>query len=415
MAEDASFTPPQGLRAKVGRLAQRIVPDLDQWTYFRARRSDMQGRAGDYDSWRATHAAMSLSSAGAGDRPAHVVVVPYEGRDYDSWAPGTRNFYFEAAQVLAETQGESRVSVFHVEAGEPHVQWHTRLVDYLNDVEATHVLTHIEGDPGTQDGTWTWDTAWDLMSTYWDGALMGVMFDSAYRHTLLKGRFLAQMSPRFMLIDICMPMDGALVRGRPEVGPINMPMSDLSMDLVDERLARVDIEHDISFIGVLYPYRQQMIEALRAEGLSVAVNPHRSDDARTRQATMINQPGWLEYMAGLASSRATINFSESAARPVQQLKTRVIEAGLAGTFLLTDDRDRTDHFWIEGEEYGRFSSIHDLPAVAESFLSDPVRLDVARAAFGVKARELARTGFWGGIDTGLRHRGLPAVVEGGSF
>jgi hypothetical protein len=413
VAEDASFTPPQGLRAKAGRLAQRIVPDLDQWTYFRARRSDMQGRAADYDAWRATHAATPLSTAGAGDRPPHVVVVPYEGRDYDSWAPGTRNFYFEAAQVLAETQGESRVSVFHVEAGEPHVQWHTRLVDYLNDVRATHVLTHIEGDPGTLDGTWTWDTAWDLMSTYWDGALLGVMFDSAYRHTFLKGRFLAQMSPRFMLVDICMPMDGALVRGRPEVGPINMPMSDLSMGLVDERLARVDVEHDISFIGVLYPYRQQMIEALRAEGLSVVVNPHRSDEARTRQATMLNQPGWLEYMAGLASSSATINFSESAARPVQQLKTRVIEAGLAGTFLLTDDRDRTDLFWIEGEEYGRFDSVEDLPGVAESFLSDPARLDVARAAFGAKARELARAGFWGGIDEGLRHRGLPGVVEWG--
>lgn len=414
MAEDASFTPPQGLRGRAGRLAQRIVPDLDQWTYFRARRADMRARSssGAYDTWLASQSTTAGSAGiapGVVERPPHVVVVPYEGRDYSSWAPGTRNFYFEAAQVLAETQGESRVSVFHVEAGEPHVEWHTRLVDYLNDMQATHVLTHIEGDPGTQDGTWTWDTAWDLMSTYWDGALLGVMFDSAYRHTFLKGKFLARMSPRFMLVDICMPMDGALVRGRPEVGPINMPMSDLSMGLVDERLSRVDVEHDISFIGVLYPYRQQMIEALRAEGLSVAVNPHRSDEARTRQATMLNQPGWLEYMAGLASSRATINFSESAARPVQQLKTRVIEAGLAGTFLLTDDRDRTDHFWIEGEEYGYFTSAKDLPGLAESYLADQARLDRGRASFAARARELARSGFWGGIEEGLRRRGLPSL------
>ena len=410
MADDASFTPALGFRARAGRVAQRLVPDIDQWAYFRARRSDMRGRAADYDEWRAAHIVTSRRPLGPGNRRPHVVVVPYEGRDFDSWAPGTRNFYFEAAQVLAETQGMSRVSVFHVEAGEPHMQWHTRLVDYLNDVEATHVLTHIEGDPGTQDGTWTWNTAWDLMSTYWDGALLGVMFDSAYRHTLLKGRFLAQMSPRFMLVDICMPMNGALVRGRPEVGPINMPMSDLSMALVDERLSRVTVEHDISFIGVLYPYRQQMIEALRAEGLSVSVNPHRSDDARTRHATMLNQPGWLEYMAALASSRATINFSESAARPVQQLKTRVIEAGLAGTFLLTDDRDRTDHFWIEGEEYGCFTSVEDLPGLAESYLADQGRLERGRVSFAAKARELARAGFWGGISAGLVRRGLPPVT-----
>lgn len=410
MAEDSSFTPPLTLRAKAGRLAEEVFPNLDQWAYFRARRADMRNRAGEYDDWRARRAMASPTHKRPGDRPPHVVVVPYEGRDYPSWAPGTRNLYFEAAQVFAETQGESRVSVFHVEAGEPFVIWHTRLVDYLNDVQATHVITHIEGDPGTQDGTWTWDTAWDLMLRHWDGALLGVTFDSAFRHVLLKERFLARMSPRFMLIDICMPMDDALVKGRPEVGPINMPMSDLSMALVDQRLSTVSVDHDVSFIGALYPYRQELVERLRAEGLSVVVNPHRSDSAQTFQETRTNQPGWLEYMAGLASSRATINFSESSARPVQQLKTRVIEAGLAGTLLLTDDCQRTDRFWTEGQEYGYFPSLADLPAVAESFLADPPRLAAARASFAMKARALARTGFWGGIDEGLQRRGLPRVL-----
>lgn len=410
MAEDASFTPPKGLRARAGRLAQRIFPDLDQRAFFRARRADMQARAAEYDSWRAAHKAIPLGSTGPFERSPHVVVVPYEGRDYASWAPGTRNLYFEAAQVLAETQGESRVSVFHVEAGESHVQWHTRLIDYVNDVEATHVLTHIEGDPGTQDGTWTWDTAWDLMLRNWDGVLLGVTFDSAFRHMLLKERFLANMSPRFLLVDICMPMDGALVAGRPEVGPINMPMSDLSMTLVDETLRHVTLEHDISFVGALYPYRQQLIESLRAEGLSVIVNPHRVDGARTFQESRANQPGWLQYMAGLASGRATINFSESSARPVQQLKTRVIEAGLAGTFLLTDDRDRTDRFWVEGKEYGYFPTVDQLPLVAESYLSNATLLVAGRNAFASKARALARTGFWGGVDEVLRRRQLPRIL-----
>jgi hypothetical protein len=370
----------------------------------------MRARASDYDTWRAERVVALAAPVHPDARLPHVVVVPHEGRDYPSWAPGTRNLYFEAAQVLEETQGESRVSVFHVEAGEPRVAWHTRLVDYLNDVQATHVLTHIEGDPGTQDGTWTWDTAWGLMLRNWDGVLLGVTFDSAFRHVLLKERFLAKMSPRFMLIDICMPMDDALIRGRTEVGPINMPMSDLSMALVDRRLSTVSVDHDVSFIGALYPYRQQLVERLRAEGLSVVVNPHRSDSAQTFLETRANQPGWLEYMAGLASSRATINFSESSARPVQQLKTRVIEAGLAGALLLTDDRERTDRFWIEGEEYGYFPSVADLPAVAESFLSDPPRLEAARATFAGKARVLARTGFWRGIDEGLGRRGLPPIA-----
>lgn len=413
MAEDASFTPPTTWRGRAGRLAQRVVPDLDQWTYFRARRADMRQReqSGAYASW-ATSATPNLSSSRMRDRDPHIVVVPYEGRDFESWGPGHRNLYFEAAQVLSETQDTERVSVFHVERGEPFSTWHTRLIDYLNDVGATHVITHIEGDPGTQDGTWTWDSAFDLMNRRWGGVLLGTMFDSAYRHTFLKGKFLARMSPNFMLVDICMPMDGAFVAGRPEVGPVNMPMSDLSMALVDERLASVSVEHDVSFVGVLYPYRVDLIEALRAEGLSVVINPHRSDEARTRQETMVNQPGWLEYMAGLASSRATINFSESAARPVQQLKTRVIEAGLAGTLLLTDDVDRTSRFWVEGVEYGVFRTPADLPSVAESFLGDQERTDAARAAFSARSRDLARYGFWDGIHQGLKRRGLAGVLEG---
>ena len=206
-----------------------------------------------------------------------------------------------------------------------------------------------------------------------------------------------------------MPMNGQLVRGRLEVGPINMPMSNLSMALVDERIAGIDVEHDVSFIGVLYPYRQKMIEILEAQGMRVAVNPHRSDDARTRQETLANQPSWLDYMAALASSKMTINFSESAARPVQQLKTRVIEAGLARTFLLTDDVDLTSRFWEEDIEYGHFSDALDVPRVVEQFLVDPARIEQGSRAFAERARALAHTGFWSGIDEILARRGLATV------
>jgi hypothetical protein len=390
-----------------------VFPDLDQRAYFRARDADARARwaSGVYDSFAARHP----ETVGAGvlpsnpGRPPHVVVIPDEGADFPSWGPGHRNFYYEAAQVRREQQGDGAVSMFHVPQGEPFARWHTRLVDYVNDLEATHVLTHIESDPGSGSHAWTWDSAWPLLASRWDGVLLGVMFDSAYRHTLLKGRYLARQSPRFLLVDICMPMDGQLVAGRPEVGPVNMPMSDESLALVDDRLAGIPIEHDISFVGVLYPYRVQLIEALQAEGLSVAVNPHRGDAARTREETLANQPSWLDYMAGLAGSRATINFSESAARPVQQLKTRVLEAGLAGTFLLTDDEDRTGRFWTSDVEFGRFTGVADLPEIAQGYLSDPARLDGARAAFASRARRLARDSFWGGVEDGLARRNLPSI------
>ena len=411
---DVTIGPPSSARAKAGRLVQRVFPDLDARAFDRARRSDVRSRleSGVYATLLKSHpeSIHATSAAQALGRPPHVVVIPDEGRDFDSWGPGHRNFYYEAAQTLHESYGAGRVSVFHVERGEPFARWHLRLLDYVNDVGATHILTHIESDPGTAAASWTWDSAWSLLASRWDGVLLGVMFDSAYRHTYLKSRFLARVSPRFMVVDICMPMDGSMVKGRPEVGPVNMPMSDESMAMVDARLAEVPVEHDMSFVGVLYPYRVQLIEALRAEGLTVAVNPHRQDEARTREQTLVGQPSWLDYMAGLHSSRATINFSESAARPVEQLKTRVLEAGLARTFLLTDDRDRTRLFWTPDVEYGYFSGVNDLPSVARRFLSDPPRLEAARASFADRARELGRSHFWSAIEDGLRRRSLPTVL-----
>lgn len=408
-AFDASIGQPTGLRGSLGRRLQRLIPDLDERAFFRARRADIRARerAGVYDDIRARHPRSPQRSRVS--RPPHVVVVPQEGKDCETWGPGHRNFYFEAATRLAESPSAPRVSVFHVGRGEPYERWHPRLIDYLNDSEATHLLTHIESDPGSDGSLWTWDSLWNVLPTSWGGVLLGVMFDSAYRFTNAKSRLLAQMSDRFVVVDICMPMNDVMVRGRPEVGPVNMPMSSPSLELLDRRLERVDTRFDVSFVGVLYPYRLEMLERLREAGFSVAVNPHRNDNAADGDATRRNQPSWLDYMAGLASSSATINFSQSNARPVEQLKTRVIEAGLAGTLLLTDDVDRTRRFWLHGIEYGSFSSVETLPGVIQGFLDDPNRLLTARRSFADRARRLAEHHFWGEIERVLALRSLPTL------
>ncbi len=350
---------------------------------------------------------VGLGSLTNGPRPTHVVVVPQEGYTFDSFRAGTRNFYFEAWRSLAEEIGEGSVSVFSVDPGEAPSTWHLRLLDYLSTVGATHVITHIESDPGSSEASWTWDTAWGLLSTRWHGVLLGVMFDSAFDWIAAKSRLLARISPRFMVVDICMPMDGSMKRGRPEVGPVNMPVSRESLALVDARLADVSQIWDVSFIGVMYPYRMDLVDRLRKNGVSVAVNPHRADAAADDAGSRVNQPNWLDYMAGLGSSRMTLNFSQSSAGRFEQLKTRVLEATLAGTLLLTDDLDRTRRFWVPGEEYVYFRDVATLPRVVSDLLADPERVMRIAAAGQRKARALAHTNFWDGIDDGLRRRGLP--------
>jgi hypothetical protein len=342
------------------------------------------------------------------ERPRHLVVVPQEGPGSESWGPGHRNIYYEAYQSARERWGDDSVSVLDVTYRGRADQWQLDLVDHVHDTKATHVLTHIETDPNRREA-WTWDLAWSRLHPGWDGALLGVMFDSAFTWISAQSRRLARMSPHFVVVDICMPMDGVMVRGRPEVGPVNMPVSEQSLAMLNERLTGVEPRHEVSFIGALYPYRLELIEGLRARGIDVVVNPHRFDETRTFAESRANQPGWLDYMAGLAESLMTINFSRSSAGDFEQLKTRVLEATLAGTLLLTDDRDRTRLFFEPDEQFGFFPDAAALPGVIEQWMAQPDRLDEARASAQVRAREIALTNFWNGIDSGLQLRGLPTL------
>jgi hypothetical protein len=397
-------------RSAFGRLASAIYPDLDfaRWRRRRRRVIARELKASPYRRLapppRARHDR---------DTPL-VVIVPQEGEDFESFRPGTRNFYYEAAQSLREKAGEARVSVFSVHPGEPPPSWHGRLLEHLWDVGATHLLTHIEHDPGSAGTSFTWDTFWSLAAPRWDGDFLGVMFDSAYPWIKAGSRHLARIDSRYLIVDICMPMDGAILRGRPEIGPINMPVSRESIALVDERLAGVVPQWDVSFIGVLYPHRIELIERLRALGVDVAVNPHRADQTVDVETSRSTQPSWLDYMAGLRSSRMTINFSRSSAGPYEQLKTRVLEATLAGTLLLTDDLDRTRHFFAEGAEFVPFRDAEALPGVIAGLMEDPERVARIAQAGEARARALAPVGFWEGIDAGLRRRGLRTILGSAS-
>lgn len=404
MSDSSMSGKPVGIRGRVGVAAQKVYPNLDEIAFRRARRRDRERVLAATETL-----PFSKTNAQAYTSP-HVVVVPYEGEAFNEWGPGKGNFYFEVAGNLIDQIGESSVSVFQIEPGTPTHQWHRELLAYLIDTRATHVITHIEADPATQGASWTWDSMFYVMEKYWGGVLLGVMFDSAYRFINFRSRILGRMSPRFMVVDICMPMNNSMKKGRVEVGPVNRPMSLATLQLISERVAITPKVHDISFIGVLYPYRLKIVEQLRAIGIEVAVNPHRTDATLSTEGSRANQPSWLDYMAGLASSRSTINFSQSSAGPFEQLKWRVIEAGLADTFLFTDDKDRTRLFWSP-DSYGFFDSFENLPKVAEEWFSSREAMDTARSKFHSRAIDVSQHQFWGDIERGLELRGLPSISK----
>jgi hypothetical protein len=343
-----------------------------------------------------------------------VVIVPKDGPTFDNWKAAGGNFFFEIVQAAREFLGADVVEVFSPQPEEDVDQWHERLIRFLIDTDATHLMAMVETDPDGA-GTWNWDILWDQLSARWRGIFLGVMFDSAYRWITIPVRRVGRINDRFMLVDICMPMDGSMVKGRPEVGPVNMPVSNLTMSIVDERIASLPKIHDVSFLGSLYPYRVEMIEALRARGVNVAVNPHHGASAALDlEESRAQQPGYVDYMAGLAQSQMTINFARSSAGDFFQLKTRVLEAELVGCVVLTDDVDRTDRFWVPGEEFSYFATPADVPDLVSELLAEPERLARMQEAGRARARAINVSSFWGGVEEGLARRKLPGLVVKGT-
>ena len=389
------------IKSQVARVLSLISPTWDERPWNSLRDRELASAGIDLG----TRVAPS-GNAGHSAEP-HVVVIPIEGPSMGLFVPGRANIYFEAWATASERYGSDRVSYFDVAPGEDPAVWQTRLRDYLGDVGASHVLFHAESDPGGEADKWNWDAMIARTHSAFSGVYLGGMFDSSHKWISAKSRRLAKMTPRFMVVDICVPHQGTMVRGRPEVGPVQMPMGSQSLTLLHERIDSLVKEHDISFIGALYPYRVELIERLRAEGIDVAVNPHRPDETVDFASSRLNQPSWLDYMAALAQSKMTINFSQSSAGPFQQLKTRVLEATLAGTYLLTDDRDRTRQFFTPGSEFGYFPSSEELPNLAPEFIKVAESFDWRSVQ--AKAEHYGLTDYWSGIEAGVAVRGLPAL------
>lgn len=343
-----------------------------------------------------------------GNRSTHLVVVVHYGPDAPTWKIAGQNHFFEIYQSACEILGADKVTLFETQSNDLDFEWHGRLLQTIAESQATHVIGQIEQDPN-KGNQWSWDVVVSALSKSWDGVLIGVMWDSAFPWLRIRARRLGQLMPNLLIVELCEPITGLARSGRVEVGPCTMPMSEVSVRAILERTSGIKKKYDVTFIGALYDYRVELINQLRDLGIDVAVNPHRPDQTRNYDESRANQPTYLDYMAGIAASEITINFSLASGGPHEQYKIRVQEAALVGTMCLTDDKDRTRHFFGPGQ-YAYFEDVKNLPNVITRLLSDREQLQINQKAAQQRALELATTDFWGRIEIGLQQRGLRSLV-----
>jgi hypothetical protein len=388
---------------KIGLQIGKVFPQFDAtiWQVKRKRHCAQQLK-------NLSVLASQLSRDGSDERPVHLVVTAHHGPDAPNWHIAGGNIGFETYLSAVELLGEENVSLFGAGKDEPEIAWHSRLLELMAEKKATHLIGQIEIDPN-QASNWSWDVLATVFNEYWDGVFIGLMYDSAFEWLRLKTKRIGKIYPRVLYVDICEPITGYVVPSRPEVGPVTMPMSQASVNRIDEYVSGLEKLHQVSFIGALYDYRVDLINALKSDGFDVVVNPHRPDTTVDYLDSRTNQPTYLDYMAGLAQSELTINFSLASGGPHEQYKIRVQEASLVGTICLTDDRDRTRLFF-EPNEYRFFESISSIEEVVESTLRDPSQLAQDQSAAKARAHVLAKTDFWGKINETLDVRRLRTLI-----
>jgi len=388
---------------KVGLQIVKVFPQFDTkiWEIKRARHCKTRLNA-------LSSLASQLPRDNSLDRPVHLIVAAHHGPDAANWHIAGGNIGFETYLSAVELLGEGNVSLFGAGADESEISWQIRLLELMIEKKATHLLGQIENDPN-QAQNWSWDVLATVFDRYWDGVFIGMMHDSAFEWLRLKTKRVGKIYSRVLYVDICEPIDGYVVPGRPEVGPVTMPMSQATVTRILEYVSGREKVHQVSFIGALYDYRVELIDALRSDGFDVVVNPHRPDTTKDYLESRTNQPTYLDYMAGLAQSELTINFSLASGGPHEQYKIRVQEASLVGTLCLTDDKNRTRLFF-DSNEYRFFDSIALIEEVVQSTLSDPSQLQGDQQSARAKALELARTGYWGPINHTLGLRKLRKLM-----
>ena len=391
----------------LGRLGQgvnRVYPHVDRDLWLLRRRRSTRPARQDLDRFASGRRLGALRPA---DDP-HLVVVVHHGPDAPNWSVAGGNHFFEVHQSAVEALGADRVTLFGVAADEPTPDWQRRLISTVAEVGATHVIAQVEADPNQPD-RWNWDIVLPVLSRHWAGATIGLMYDSAYEWLRIRAHRLGRQTRNLLIAELCEPMTGFIRPGQYEVGPMTMPLSQASVDMIDSYVAGLPKQYDVSFIGALYDYRVDLLDRLRATGLTVAENPHRTDNVSTYVESRNNQPTYLDYMAGLARSELTINFSLAHGGPHEQYKIRVHEASLVSCLCLTDDGDRSRHFFA-ANEYQFFPSVDALPDIIATRLADRATLTLDQAAASVRAHELSRTDFWGRIEVGLQRRGLASLT-----
>lgn len=310
-----------------------------------------------------------------------IVSPPSWHSDIKPFEPATGHFYFDLWQSAREFYNSEDIHWTQVKGG--NLEWISNLLNHIHLVSPSHLLIHVEENP-TGNPRDLAHLAIALRQNF-TGWVTLLMYDSIYWNHLLAAEEFIEHYPRTNVIAT----DGELrlLKRVGKAGPALLPTSKQSLRVLESRYAndhRLQPTYDVSHIGSLYGYRRKEIAKLTRLGVEVVLNPHRQNPSE--------MPEYYEFYRAFRNSKITLNFSRANGANVKHAKTRILEATVFGSILLTDEIRLTSRL-LEPSSFLKFSNARTARAEVLRLLSNPEALEQLRIS-STKAGALCRDYFW---------------------
>jgi spore maturation protein CgeB len=226
-----------------------------------------------------------------------------------------------------------------------------------------------------------WIETLEIVRDYSDAALINWSTDDSWKYE----QFSRFLSPSFDLYATT--YRSALLKSRKE-GLSNFVLTQWAANAqtLAEPLKAKECRYQVSFVGSAYGNRIRWVDDLQRKGINVECFGH---GWRNGPVEAVHIPRIMR------ESVISLNFGDSGVvmhgllpQRSRQIKARVFEVTGAGGFLVTENTDDIDHYFIPGEEIVLFDGIEEAAEKITFFLSHPDERDrMARAGFERTRRE----------------------------
>lgn len=332
-----------------------------------------------------------------------LLVVPSSDHVEIPWEPAQGNYSFELFETASEYMGRNSVHVIRIAPGEETAAYHDRILEYAHDHGITHVLSRIDIEAnGGPD--WSWDLFVRKLRKLSHLIYLPLTYDSAYPYVSMHLDRITRLYSRAIPIVLDRPIEGVIRPKRPSAGPLFLPLSDSSMDVINTALTGIEPSLDLTFIGNVagYPYRARLLSDLEQAGITVDINPHGRSEGQLA--------GFIQYAEALRKSRITLNFTRCNGVPVTQLKTRMLEGALFGSVVAADSPRYASDYFTLGSEFVAYSTPENLKQQIEPLLCDDSKLKEMQERAQARANHLRIRSFWAKTDRALAANHLPKLL-----